>query len=249
VHPERLLDVIQETEYARMIERCCHHEPVTKIIGEREFWALPFFVTCDTLDPRPESETLIEAVLNVARDRPTPMKILDLGVGSGCLLIALLKELPHASGVGIDRSEAALGAAKKNIERHGLSERASLVAGSWLAAVGQPFDVIISNPPYIRKADIPSLDAEVKAYDPLLALDGGEDGLQCYEIILEQLQNFHLMPRFLFFEIGAGQESSVISLLRSHDFEYNQSFCDLSGISRCIVASPLARNPESKKSV
>ena len=165
-------------------------EPVSRIIGHREFWGLPFSLSPHTLDPRPETELLVEAVLDYVRAEGlvnSRLRVLDLGTGSGCLLGALLSELPLSTGVGVDRSEEALCIARENLRRLGLLNRASFLCGDWAGTLSDAsFDVIVCNPPYICSSEIAGLEAEVKAFDPRLALDGGEDGLEAFRAILAQ---------------------------------------------------------------
>ena len=165
-------------------------EPVSRIIGYREFWGLPFSLSPYTLDPRPETELLVEAVLAYVRENGllnSPLRILDLGTGSGCLLGALLSELPAAYGVGVDLSAGAISTARENLRRLGLLTRASFLCADWAGALGDAaFDIIVTNPPYICSSEIAGLEAGVKAFDPHLALDGGDDGFEAFRAILAQ---------------------------------------------------------------
>ncbi|MDP3241542.1 MAG: peptide chain release factor N(5)-glutamine methyltransferase, partial [Reyranella sp.] len=169
---------------ARRVRR----EPMAYILGEREFWGLPFKVSPAVLIPRPDSETVIETVLDLLPDRSRKLRILDLGLGSGCLLLTLLREYPQATGVGIDASEAALAVARGNAEALGVAPRARLSSGDWRQAgwsdrLEGPFDLLVSNPPYIESAVVDGLMPEVAAHEPRLALDGGADGFAAYRII------------------------------------------------------------------
>ena len=161
-----------------LVARRRRGEPVSRIVGRREFWGLELTVTPAVLDPRPDSETLIEAVLDRKGALARAPRILDVGTGSGCLLLALLHELPEATGVGIDISPAACAAAAANAARLGLAGRAAFVAGNWTEPLAERFDVIVSNPPYIPSSEISGLAPEVRAHDPALSLDGGPDGLE-----------------------------------------------------------------------
>ena len=172
-----------------LVYRRCQGEPLSKIIGQREFWSLPFKVTTDTLDPRPDSETIIQAVLHHFPDRHKALNLVDFGTGTGCLLLSALSEYPNSAGIGVDISDAALAVAQENAQRLGLSQRASFVHSNWAEGVDGEFDVLISNPPYIGLSE--PLEAAVKEYDPPQALYGGEDGLEAYRILLPQLR--HLM--------------------------------------------------------
>ena len=163
-------------------------EPLSRIIGRREFWGLEFLLSADTLDPRPESETVIEAILARLPDRDRAYRFLDLGTGTGCLLLALLSEYPAASGIGIDIAPGAARTARDNAERLGIGGRAQFAVGSWAAALTGRFDAVVANPPYIEHAAIADLPREVRQYDPIRALDGGADGLAAYRAIAADLQ-------------------------------------------------------------
>jgi release factor glutamine methyltransferase len=234
-------------------------EPVSRIVGRREFWGLPFKLSPHTLDPRPETELLVEAVLNHVRERGLGrerLRILDLGVGSGCVLGALLRELPLAQGVGVDLSEGAAFAARENLRALGLLPRASFLCGKWLDALGDAsFDIIVSNPPYIASADIAGLGIEVRAYDPRLALDGGGDGLEAYRSILAQAFRVLREDGFLVFETGASQARSVRGMAAGAA-PSNGGFTawilsDLNGVERAVagVRQSGPREAEAKKKI
>ena len=161
-------------------------EPVARILGEREFWGLPFELTTETLVPRPDTETIVETALSLFPDRHAPLRLVDLGTGSGCLLVALLHEWPQAIGVGIDRSPDAVRTARSNARRNGVGSRSLFVVSDWASAIGGGVDLIVSNPPYIASDVVESLDLDVREHDPRLALDGGADGLDAYRIILAE---------------------------------------------------------------
>ena len=202
-------------------------EPVAKIIGKKGFWKDDFIVSKDVLDPRPDSETLIEAVLEKFPDKNQKLHFLDLGTGSGCLILSLLGEYPDATGIGIDISEKALDIAKKNAH----TDRVHFIQRDMrqdLSDLGR-FDIMISNPPYIPTAEIATLDKDVKDYDPLLALDGGNDGLDFYRALSKQ----HLAPH-LVIEIGKGQESQIIPIFETERWHFIQSWRDLGGITRIL---------------
>ena len=233
--PERTLDGAATERLRTLLGRRVAREPMAHILGRREFWSLDFAVTPDVLVPRPDSETLIEAALEQIGDRSRALRVLDLGVGSGCLLLALLSELPQASGRGIDRSPAALAVARRNAEALGLAERVALVEGDWLDGVAGPFDIVISNPPYIARGDLATLPPEVHR-DPRLALDGGEDGLDCYRALASGLPRVLAPDGFAVIEIGAGQAEIVTTVLREGGLEPWLRRADLSGVIRCVVA-------------
>ncbi len=211
-------------------------EPISRMRGWREFWSMQFRLSPATLDPRPDSETLIAAALSWARDQAPAARILDLGTGSGCLLLTCLAELPQASGVGIDISAEALEMASMNASQHGLAARTMFCQQDFatdLTAHGQ-FDLILSNPPYIPSADIEMLDADVRHFDPLTALDGGADGLACWRVLCPQIATALSDGGMAFVEIGAGQGKSVGMLCRASGLRLLGSVADLSGHERCL---------------
>lgn len=223
----------QEERAGDYTKRRLAGEPVSRIFGEREFRSLPFTVTPAVLDPRADTETLVEAALNRFARR-APAAILDLGTGSGCIAISLLKEWPAAKGTGVDISPDALAVAAGNARRHGVLERLTLLEGDWFAPVQGVFDLIVANPPYISSGEIESLAPEVKNHDPILALDGGNDGVRAYKKILENVKN-HLDPQGrCFFEIGAGQADDVARLAEDAGLVVKESYKDLAGIVRVL---------------
>jgi release factor glutamine methyltransferase len=192
-------------------------EPVSRIVGRREFWGLEFRLSRHTLDPRPETELLVEAVLEYVREEGltrSPLRILDLGTGTGCILGAILSELPLVYGVGVDLSEDALDVAQENLSRLGLPHRAAFLCASWMSALSdESFDIIVGNPPYICSADIAGLGVEVRAYDPRIALDGGEDGLEAYRAILAQAFRVLRGDGLLVLETGHTQAQVVREMM------------------------------------
>jgi release factor glutamine methyltransferase len=208
-------------------------EPLSRIEGRRGFWRCDFTISRDVLDPRADTETLVEAALEAVR-APGDLRVLDFGVGSGAILCALLGEWPRATGLGVDVSEAAAIVARSNVEALGLGARAEIVVGRWGEGVEGRFDVIVSNPPYIRTGDIPALDREVREHDPRLALDGGADGLDAYRALAPEIFRL-LAPRGQFFlEIGAGQASDVTRILRRRGLDITGFRHDLSGVERVL---------------
>ena len=207
--------------------------PLSRIYGEREFWGMAFEINEATLDPRIDTEVLVEAVLERYKNKP-PETILDLGTGTGCILIALLKVFPQAKGVGIDLSERAVEAAQSNAERHGVASRAQFHVGNWAESIRESFDVVVSNPPYIVKNEIETLDESVQNYDPIQALDGGDDGLEAYKKIFSQL--FHILKPCgsAFFEIGFDQSDSVTRLSRESRFSIPNTYLDSAGYIRVL---------------
>jgi len=212
-------------------------EPLSRICGRREFWSLDLAISPDVLDPRPETETIIEAgILEMVGRREAQLRVLDLGVGSGALLCALLIEFPQAIGLGVDLSEQAAAVARANLEALGLADRASIRVGHWGDGIEGAFDLIVSNPPYVRSDEIGGLDREVRDHDPRLALDGGEDGLRAYRALAPQLARL-LEPaegRF-FLEFGEGQAEAVRAILRASGLKVSGVVADLSGRARVVV--------------
>jgi release factor glutamine methyltransferase len=233
---ERLLSASERHTLDELAARRAQRVPMAQILGQREFFGRRFHVTADVLTPRPDSETLIEAVLAHIPDQTTPLRILELGVGSGCLLLTLLAELPQASGVGVDISPAALSVAQANAAALGVAERCLLMQNDWSAGVSGIFDLVISNPPYIPGAEIAKLEPEVSRYEPRLALDGGEDGLTFYRRLAGDCERLLTSGGLLAVEIGQGQCDDVTQLLQGGGLRVLQTRRDLAGIERCIVA-------------
>lgn len=221
-------------DFANLLRRRLAHEPIAYITGRKEFWSLAFEVGPGALIPRPETETLVEQALVELTDREGPYRVLDLGTGSGCLLIALLTELPGAVGEGIDSSEQALGWARRNVAKHGLESRCGLGRVDWAAAAGS-FDLIVSNPPYIPSAEIAALPGDVRDYEPREALNGGPDGLAAYRALAPLLKR-HLGPEGVaLLEIGAGQHHMVKQIMEAEGLNVLRITADLTGTPRCVV--------------
>lgn len=211
-------------------------EPVSRILGLRDFWSLPFRISPATLDPRPDSETLVQAVLDRTA-KTAPLRLLDLGTGSGCLLIALLTERPNAWGLGIDRAPAAAAMAHLNAAALGVADRTAFAAGDWTDPLAGRFDVILSNPPYIPLGDRAALAPDVRDYDPALALFGGTDGLDPYRRFADTLQAFLAPGGLLALEIGWDQGAAVQALLQQAGWHSVACLPDLGGRDRAIVAN------------
>ena len=214
-------------------------EPVARLVGEKEFHGLMFVVSPETLVPRPDTETLVDAALAVVDEnwgRDAPLRILDLGTGSGAILIALLAELLHGRGTGIDMAAGALATAAENAARHGVSDRAAFVAGDWTRGLRDRFDVVVANPPYIESGAIAGLQVEVRNHDPHLALDGGADGMDAFHAILADLDRVLAEPGVAVLEVGAGQAETVAGLAAAHGFRCTFRR-DLAGIDRAAVIS------------
>jgi release factor glutamine methyltransferase len=234
----RVLDPAEERAIAALAHRRLAREPVARIVGSKEFWSLPLCVDPATLVPRPETETLVESVLaaiDARGGRAKPLRVVDLGTGSGALLLALLSELPNASGVGTDVSIAALRVAAGNALRLRLT-RASFVACNVAAALHGPFDIIVSNPPYIPTSDIDALAPEVRDFDPHLALDGGSDGLDFYRTIAAAAPALLAPAGLVVVELGPGQAPSVAELFTNAGLAPAPPKPDLSRVPRALLA-------------
>jgi release factor glutamine methyltransferase len=235
-YPERIVAVEAADTYRALIDRRAAREPVSRILGRREFWGLDFTVAEPVLDPRPDTETLVRAALDWLEGRGAA-RIVDLGTGSGCILLALLHERPGDTGLGIDASQAALGIARANAGALGLSGRATFAIGDWMSGLPDAAaDLIVANPPYIPRDDIAGLEPEVREHDPIGALDGGPDGLDAYRIIAADLARVLAPDGAVFLEIGVGQEDDVAALLAAAGATAVQRFPDLSGRVRCLGA-------------
>ena len=225
----------------RAIARRLAREPVARIAGAREFYGRSFILGKDTLDPRPDTETLIEAALDVVRERDwqeKPLKLLDLGTGTGCILVTLLAELPRTVGLGTDLSLGALAIAAANARAHGVGSRASFAASDWLDGISGKFDLILSNPPYLAASEIAGLVKDVADYDPHLALNGGSDGLEAYRRIAMRARDMLTKDGRLLVEIGPGQEKDVAAIFARAGLtlERGEGRRDLAGRPRVIVA-------------
>jgi release factor glutamine methyltransferase len=234
-NPEALIAAADLDRFEGLLARREQRQPVSQIVGRREFWSLSFDVTRDVLTPRPDSETLIEAVLEQLPDRTAPIRILDLGTGTGCLLLTLLSEYGSATGVGIDVSPAALQVAARNGQKLGLDARVDWMLGQWDTQLDANFDVVISNPPYIESGALAALDRDVVDYEPHLALDGGADGLDAYREILTHMANVLAANGLLAFEIGEGQADAITALASGAGLNLRAARQDLSNILRVLV--------------
>lgn len=240
--PGRRLDVREAERFSGFLQRRAAGEPVSRIVGRREFWSLEFEIDGAVLDPRPDTEAVVEAVLSTVADRHAPLEVLDLGSGSGCILLALLSELPHAHGLGVDRSAAALATARRNARRLGLADRCGFLAADWAAAIAGDFDVVVSNPPYVRRGEIDALDAEVALYDPRAALDGGWDGLDAYRALAVELSRLLRPGAVAALEVGAGQARDAAALLSAAGLRPVDVRRDLAGRERCLVVLGREKN-------
>jgi release factor glutamine methyltransferase len=235
----RLLNPNESIRLDEFARRRLGGEPVARILGAREFWGLPLTLSAATLVPRPDTETVVELALEVLRANPAPdrrLRIADLGTGSGAILLALLSELPGAVGLGTDISVAALETARSNAVHLGLADRAVFIACDYASALSGPFDLIVSNPPYIRSADIAGLATEVRNFDPPRALDGGRDGLDAYRALIPQAARLLAPHGALVVEVGQGQHGDVGALMAAAGLApEGDAKADLAGIRRAVA--------------
>ena len=219
-----------------MARRRLAREPVSRILGQRSFWSFDLLVTPAVLDPRPDTETVVDAALEVMGERQgEALSVLDLGTGSGALLCALLDVFPQAKGLGVDVSKDACAVARENIARCELNQRGQVRQGSWDAGLPGPYDLVVSNPPYIETGALAGLDPEVRLYDPVLALDGGPDGLTAYRDICALLPALVAPGGFAIFEVGQGQAEAVAALMTRQGFENVRAKRDLAGVERAVM--------------
>jgi release factor glutamine methyltransferase len=236
---DRVLEAREVNAISGLAARRLKREPVSRILGRKEFWSLALAVTPDVLVPRPETETVVEGALDfVVRGglRMEKLRILDIGTGSGALLVALLNELPNATGIGTDISRAALEAAQINVTQFGFEGRCSLISCDMAAGVEGQFDLVVSNPPYVARGDIASLAPEVRDYDPMMALDGGDDGLAAYRSISADAKRLLAQGGRLFVELGAGQEPNVREIFTNAGLAVGVARNDLTGTPRVLGA-------------
>jgi len=228
---------INTSLYNHLVARRQAREPVALILGRREFWSMEFQVSAATLIPRADSETLIEAALTAFEQRSPPLRVLDLGTGTGCLLLALLREFPGAFGIGVDINPAAAMLGQCNARRLGLEGRSAFVCGDWTNSLDGRFDLLVCNPPYVATSQIGRLMPEVACYEPRRALDGGEDGSDAYRKILPQIGDLVSGDSVAILEVGAKQAELTAELARQSGFECSFRH-DLAGLARAIVLYP-----------
>jgi len=232
-HSDENLTQNQIEKYNQMIEKRANREPVAHILGKKEFWKDEFFVSSDVLSPRPDSEAVIESALLLYPDKNTPLKILDFGVGSGCLLLSLMREFPNAKGTGVDISKKALAITKKNAIS--LEHKLELIQSSWGDNINDCFDLIVSNPPYIKESEIENLQPEITKYEPYLALSGGFDGLRPFLPLFESIDKLLKQNGYVIVEIGQGQENEVIDIANTCGFSCVKMVKDISQIIRVLI--------------
>ena len=223
------------SRYKKLIIRRSQNEPVAYILKEKEFWSKSFFVNRDTLIPRPETELMVEKLIKIYKDKKT--SILDIGTGSGCILISLLSELKNSQGVGIDISQKALAIAKKNSEIHKISDNIKFFTKSVDSKFNVKFDLIVSNPPYIKSSEIKNLSEDIKRYEPRIALDGGNDGLDLIKKIIYKAEYILKVKGMLALEIGNEQFKKVSKILRSNKFKTRYLVKDYRENIRCIIST------------
>ena len=228
---------IKKTEV--LLEQRLKHKPLDKILGHREFYKYDFAVNEDVLSPRPDTEILVEAALEIL-PKLSAAKILDLGCGSGCIIETLLKEIPQAIGCAVDISEKALAVARQNADNLTVSEKLRFVKASWFDTdftdiIGEKFDMIVSNPPYIPTAEIKNLEVEVKDYDPFTALDGGISGYDSYERIAQTAPKLLKNGGYILLEAGQGQAQKIADIFTAQGFKLLKIVNDLAGIERCVI--------------
>ncbi|MFP4313257.1 MAG: peptide chain release factor N(5)-glutamine methyltransferase [Alphaproteobacteria bacterium] len=234
-YPEKTIKQAQIDAIQSDLSERLRGKPLSKIYGVAEFYGREFITSEDVLDPRPESELIVDIAVDNYKTYP-PERILDLGTGTGCLILSLLHVFPAAQGMAVDKSDRALSIARQNAEKHNLESRVRFIESDWWEGINvdERFDMIVSNPPYIQSKVIPDLLPEVREYDPILALDGGEDGLQAYKEIFSRLFS-HLKPGGkALFEIGYDQGDEVARLGKESGFTVNQVHRDLAGLARVV---------------
>lgn len=226
-----------EAELEAFVARRALGEPVAQIVGSKGFWTLELKVTRDVLCPRPDTETILDALLKHRPDKDYPYRVLDLGTGSGCLILSVLSEYPNATGTAVDVSAEALAVARENAVANGLQDRMELCHGEWCGALaeGEQYDIIVSNPPYIPTDEIKGLDRDVREFEPHLALDGGADGLDCYRVLAKQLKERMLPGGIALMEVGAGQSQDVADIMKTSGWTVIEIAKDLAQMARVVV--------------
>ncbi len=236
--PETEFSTEQIEMFESLVLRRCRREPISHLQGIREFWSYSFHVDRNVLDPRPDSETIVTAALEYFPARDFSASILDIGVGSGCLLLSVLQELPKSMGLGLDVSCKALEVAQLNAKNLDLEDRVKFRKSDWLTGVSGEFDLVLCNPPYIPTGQIEYLEPEVREFEPRMALDGGPDGLSCYRKILPSVSDILGPEGVAIFEVGAGQKEDVRRIAELSGLQIIDEFKDLSGHTRCLILEP-----------
>jgi len=234
-HEQKILSKKELDAFSQLITRRSKYEPISHIIAKRNFWNSEFIVNANVLDPRPDTETMIECILKEFTNLEQKLNILDLGTGTGCILLSLLEIYKNSTGLGIDVSDQALSVAIKNAEKLHLKNRTEFLENNWHENINKKFDIIVSNPPYIPTKTIETLQIEVRYYEPKLALDGGNDGLNCYKQIAINIEEKLKNNGKLFLEIGQGQERDVQKIFEQQELKFLYYKKDLNGIVRVLV--------------
>lgn len=241
--PERPVTAEERERVRIALARRIKREPVHRILGSREFYGLELVLSAETLEPRPDTEILVDVALPYLRQKPAA-RFVDFGTGTGAIALALLSECPECTGLGVDLSEDALATARANAQRLGLADRFTAVRSNWGADIHETFDLIVSNPPYIPTQVVSTLEPEVRIFDPLLALDGGMDGLDAYRSLAIESNALLAPGGVIVLEIGYDQKDSVTALFEGADFQRISATRDLGGQDRVLV---FARSPSGKK--
>ena len=227
--PNRLIKEIFAIE-----ERRLRGEPISKIFKKRDFYKSTFIISNDVLDPRPETELIVE-IANKYIKKNEVKNILDLGTGSGCILLSVLKENKMINGLGIDLSKEAINIAQKNSKKLQLNKQSNFLISNWMDSINFKYDIVVSNPPYIASKEIKKLSKDVKNFDPFLSLDGGEDGLNCYRVIVEDLKRVINKNAIIIIEIGYNQSNSVEEIFKNNDFKLIKKYNDINGLDRVLT--------------
>ena len=227
--PEEMIEKIITIESRRL-----NGEPISKIFKKRDFYNSTFVISNDVLDPRPETELIVEIANNYINKNEVK-NILDLGTGSGCILLSILNENRMINGLGIDLSKEAISIAKQNSKKLNLETQSNFLVSNWMSSVNYKYDLVVSNPPYIASEDIKKLSKSVKIYDPILSLDGGDDGLNSYRLIASDLKRIISMNALIIIEIGYNQSLQVIDIFKKNDFKLIKKYNDINGLDRVLT--------------
>ena len=227
--PEEMIEKIITIESRRL-----NGEPISKIFKKRDFYNSTFVISNDVLDPRPETELIVEIANNYINKNEVK-NILDLGTGSGCILLSILKENRMINGLGIDLSKEAISIAKQNSKKLNLETQSNFLVSNWMSSVNYKYDLVVSNPPYIASEDIKKLSKSVKIYDPILSLDGGDDGLNSYRLIASDLKRIISMNALIIIEIGYNQSLQVTDIFKKNDFKLIKKYNDINGLDRVLT--------------
>ena len=234
VNLDQMIDKKSFLVFKKFLQRRFNNEPVAYILEEKEFWSTNFTVNKNTLIPRPETELMVEGILKIYNNRK--ISILDIGTGSGCIILTLLNILKDSNGVGVDISKKAISIAKKNALKHKLLHRVKFINRSFEDLIFKKFDLIVSNPPYIKKTDIKYLSEDIKNFEPRMALDGGNDGLDLIKKVIYKSKKILKLKGILALEIGNGQVKKVSKILFDNNFRIKQLIKDYGNNVRCVFA-------------